>query len=433
MAGICRDVTARKRIEERERFLSEAGRILATTLEPDSAVRQLARIVVPYLADWCGIQVIDEHGSAEPVEVAHRDPARVELAWRLMHRGPWRLTSESAAASIESGPALVPYVTGEMIAEVAQDDEHRALLEQLGLRSVITVPLQARGGVRGALTLGTAESGRIFAEEDVRAAEDIASWAALALDNAKLLAEAESASAAADRARRRLEALAEISADLASELEPGAALRRLAQKVVESMADYCVTYSYDGVSIQREGFAHRVAEKHDLVQRLSDSGQPIAADDVGVGPVIRTGEPMLAADVTPESIRNAGLGTEYEKAVLALQPRSAMIVPLRTRGRIVGAITFATTGDSERHYDANDLAFAMELAGRTALLVDNARLYAEAKAAVAARDEMIQVVSHDLRNPLQSIATAAALLQRDGPAQHRHRSLETISLATGQM
>jgi PAS domain S-box-containing protein len=435
MIGICRDISARKRVEERERFLSEAGRILATTLEPDSAVRQLARIVVPYLADWCGIQVIDEHGVLQPVEVAHSDPSQVELAWRIMRRGHRaRGAPGGSEAAIASGrPTLVRKVTAEMIAEAALDEEHRALLEQLGLRSVITVPLQARGGIRGVVTLGTAESGRTYGEEDVRAAEDIASWAALALDNAKLLAETESAWAAAEKARRRLEALTEISVDLASELEPGAALRRLAQRVVDSMADYCVTYSYDGMSIAREGFAHRVAEKCDLVRRLSDSG-PLAADDtVGVGPVIRTGEPTLAPDVTPESVRRTGLSAEHEKAVLALQPRSAMIVPLRSRGRIVGAITFATTADSERRYDANDLAFAIELANRTALLVDNARLYAEAKAAIAARDDMIQVVSHDLRNPLQSISTAAALLQRDGAPERRRRSLETISIATSQM
>jgi PAS domain S-box-containing protein len=434
MAGICRDISARKRIEERERFLSEAGRILATTLEPDSAVRQLARVVVPYLADWCGIQVIDENGVLRPVEVAHSDPSQVELAWRVMRRGRRRRSlSESADASIDPRPSLVPQVTAEMLDEFAQDEEHRALLERLGLRSVITVPLQARGGLRGVVTLGTAESGRIYGEEDVRAAQDIASWAALALDNAKLLAEAESAWGAAEKARRRLEALTELSVDLASELEPGAALRRLAEKVVETMADYCVTYSYDGVAIRREGFAHRVPEKCELVRRLSDSGSPAPEDAVGVGPVIRTGEPTLAEDVTPESIRRTGLGADYEKAVLALRPCSAMIVPLRSRGRIVGAITFATTDDSDRHYDSHDLAFAVELANRTALLVDNARLYAEAKAAVAARDDMIQVVSHDLRNPLQSISTAAVLLQRDGPPDRRHRSLETISLATSQM
>jgi signal transduction histidine kinase len=119
--------------------------------------------------------------------------------------------------------------------------------------------------------------------------------------------------------------------------------------------------------------------------------------------------------------------------VRALEPLSAMIVPLNSRGRTVGAISFVTTRDSERRYDAEDLQLAVELANRAALLVDNARLYAEATSAVRARDDMIQVVSHDLRNPLQSISTAAAALGSNVPPEAQAKSLETIGLATVQM
>jgi signal transduction histidine kinase len=116
-----------------------------------------------------------------------------------------------------------------------------------------------------------------------------------------------------------------------------------------------------------------------------------------------------------------------------LAPISAIVVPLEARGRTVGAIALATTTDSGRHYGAADLELATALAGRAALLVDNARLYSEAKAAIDARDQMIAVVSHDLRNPLQSIATAAALLKIDPTPDRRTRSLQSIAVATAQM
>jgi signal transduction histidine kinase len=77
------------------------------------------------------------------------------------------------------------------------------------------------------------------------------------------------------------------------------------------------------------------------------------------------------------------------------------------------------------------LRLAMEMAKRTALLLDNARLYAEARAAIRARDDMIAVVSHDLRNPLQSISTSAALLKLSPTTSSRH--LESISIAVAQM
>lgn len=315
------------------------------------------------------------------------------------------------------------------------------------------VPLRFQARLLGKFMLYY-DSPHAFSQDEVALAEIVAGHVAFALEHRRIAAELEERLAsereareraeleaalreeserAAERARRRLQVLAELTEDLASELEPAAALQRLAQKVVESMADYCVTYSYDGASIAREGFAHRLAEKNELVRRLSDSGPPGLDDAIGVGAVIRSGTPTLATGLTPERIQETGLHPEHKKVVLALEPRSAMIVPLRSRGHPVGAITFATTADSERQYDSSDVDLAVELANRVALFIDNAQLYTEAKAAVAARDEMIRVVSHDLRNRLQSIATAAALLQRGGPPERRDRTLETISLATTQM
>ncbi len=435
MVGICRDITMRKRAEAGKAFLAEAGRVLATTLEPKSALRQLARLVVPYLGDWCSIYTADGPGPSTPVEVAHRDPAMVEMAWELVRRWPPRSASPGGVAGvIASGrSALIPEVTAEAIAAAAQDAEHAQHIERLGLRSLMTVPLKARGRVLGALSLGTAESRRTYGPEDLAAAEEIASWAAIALDNAALFAEAEEARGAAERARSQLQSLFEISGDLAASLDPGDALRRLADRIVETMADYCVTYSYDGTAIERQGLAHRLPAKVNLVQRLAELGEPRLDDAEGAGAVIRTGEAVLASDITEERVARSTQSAAHATAVLALAPRSAMIVPLRSRGRTLGAIAFATTADSERRYDAEDLRLATELAARAALLVDNARLYAEARAAVAARDDMIQLVSHDLRNPLQSISTAAALLQFDPPAERRARSLASITLATMQM
>ncbi len=198
------------------------------------------------------------------------------------------------------------------------------------------------------------------------------------------------------------------------------------------MADYCVTYSCDGTEIVREGLAHRVPGQLELVQRLAEVGPPRLDDPAGAGAVIRTGEPILASEINEAHLEQTTQSAAHRAAVRALAPRSAMIVPLRSRGRMLGAVAFAATADSGMRYDADDLKLALELADRAALLVDNARLYAEARGAVRARDDMIQLVSHDLRNPLQSIATAAALLQFDPPPERRARSLASITLATTQ-
>src|SRR5690606_14003499 len=100
-------------------------------------------------------------------------------------------------------------------------------------------------------------------------------------------------------------------------------------------------------------------------------------------------------------------------AVLRLDPRSTLIVPLQARGRTVGAMVLATTGPDAQHYGERELRLAEELAHRAALFVDNARLYREAEEAAAVRQDMMAVVSHDLRGPLNTIVTSCAILEHE--------------------
>jgi PAS domain S-box-containing protein len=433
MVGVCTDTTERKRLELSKEFLAEASRILATTLQPEITIKKLAQLVVPQLADWCIIQVVDDQGEIRPVELAHSDPQKVELGWQVASRWPVPSLDGSAATAVRTGEStLVPNIEPHMLATRAADGEHLETLKSLGLRSAITVPLKARGRKLGALTLLTAESRRVYGATDLRFAEEIASWAALAIDNAQLNRETENARAVAERSREFLQILARVSDDLASSLDPDAALKQLASRLVGSLADYCVTYSCDGTTIQRLGLAHRDASKLPQVEALCDAGPPMLEDTWGAGAVIRTGEAILAENISASLLEESVQNPDHLRAVKSLSPSSAMIVPLRARGRTLGAIALVTDDSSQRHYDQDDLKLARELASRAALLVDNARLYAQARAAIRARDDMIAVVSHDLRSPLQSISSAATLLEFESQGS-ANRSLEAIKLATAQM
>ncbi|MEX2125504.1 MAG: GAF domain-containing protein [Woeseia sp.] len=434
MVGVCTDISERKRLELSKEFLAEASRILTTTLKPEDTIRNLAQLVVPRLADWCIIQVVDDQGEIRPVELAHSDPEKIEIAWQIAQR--WRAPSEhgSAATAVRTGEStLVSHIEPHMLTARASDDEHLRILESFGLQSAITVPLSARGRKLGALTLLTAESKRVYDTTDLRFAQEIASWAALAIDNAELHRETENARAVAERSREFLQILAKVSDDLASALDPDAALKQLASRLVGTLSDYCITYSSDGTTIKRLGLAHCDAAKLPLVEALCEAGAPTLDDQWGAGAVIRTGEAMLTEDVSLEMLRERTQNARHLQAVQALAPCSAIIVPLRARGRTLGAIALVTAAESQRHYDQDDLKLARELASRAALLVDNARLYGQARAAIRARDDMIAVVSHDLRSPLQSISSAATLLEFESQGGSADRSLEAIKLATSQM
>jgi len=427
-------LSAEQQSRKAREFLAEASRVLATTHNPAETVRHLAHILVPRLADWCIVQVADERGAIRPVEVAHKDPAKVELAWQVARR--WRMPSGDGTAmrAVRNGEAtLVPRVDREMLARRAADPEHLHVLESLGLRSAITVPLQARGRILGALTVMSAESGRTYGPDDLAFIGEIASWAALALDNGQLYRQAEDARTVAERARERLQVLAEVHDDLASSLEPDAALKLLARRLAGRVADCCFTYAFDGRTIRRVGMAHADPARTAHIEAVAVADPPSLEDDWGIGRVIRTGEPVLDTEVRLDRLAEQLRSESLLRALHSLAPRAVLLVPLRARGRTVGAIALVADGSSSRTFDTDDLELARELASHAALLVDNSRLYAEARTAIRARDDMIAVVSHDLRNPLQTIASAATVLQLDVPADRRDASVASIRVATEQM
>ncbi len=173
---------------DRQRFLAEAGELLAGSLDPETALDQLAALSVRNIADWCGIEMVDERGELHSVVVAHADEAKVELARQLRERYPVDPSSETGVPNvIRTGKTeLYPEVPDEMLAESAQNEEHLRHLRELGIRSAMIVPLRARGRVFGAITFVASSLDRRYDTADVELAEDLARRAALAVDNAML-------------------------------------------------------------------------------------------------------------------------------------------------------------------------------------------------------------------------------------------------------
>jgi serine phosphatase RsbU (regulator of sigma subunit) len=188
---IIEDVTVSRRAATRMEFLARAGQILASSLDYEQTLRNVAGLAVPQIADWCAVDLFDEDGMREHVTVAHADPQKVQLARRLREMEPEELNPEQGLGLVrETGvPALYTDITEEMVQRAARDEEHQKLLQQVGLRAALIVPMVARGRTLGALTLVSAESGRTFDQGDVEFAEQVAVRAALAVDNARLFAE----------------------------------------------------------------------------------------------------------------------------------------------------------------------------------------------------------------------------------------------------
>ena len=167
-------------------FLAQASSELGSTLDYRETLTRLARLVVPQLADWCSVQIVED-GELRTLAVTHVDPGKVAFAEELQRRYPPDPAAERGAPHvIRTGASeLHAHVTDEQLRLAARDDEHLRLIRELGLVSGLTVPLTGRAGTFGALTLVAAESGRHYDEADLAFAEDLAARAAVAVENAR--------------------------------------------------------------------------------------------------------------------------------------------------------------------------------------------------------------------------------------------------------
>jgi PAS domain S-box-containing protein len=192
------DVTERLALLEAERearvradFLAEAGVLLDASLDYEETLRNVARIAVPRVADWCSVSVLDEEGVLREVATAHVDPAKVAVAEELNRRFPAPPDAPTGAPHVaRTGVTEVTReITDEMIEAGVPDPEQRRLIRALGLRSAIVAPLRAGDRIFGALALVNAESGRLFDPPDVQLAEELARRAGGAIENARLYTE----------------------------------------------------------------------------------------------------------------------------------------------------------------------------------------------------------------------------------------------------
>jgi signal transduction histidine kinase len=396
-------------VEEHLPFLAAASDILGSSLDYESELQRVARLTVPALADWCVVDLLGEDGCLHRLAIVHRDPAKAEIAADLMQRYPiiapdqphtiWRVLPTGS-------PWFDPDVNETRFVTQARDAEHLALLRRLGFAAEMVLPLVARDNCLGVITLVLADDSRRYGPRDLALAQELARRAALAIDNARLYAEAQAA-----EANQRF--LASASAVLASSLDYEETLSQVAHLAVPHLADWCTVYlrQQDG-SISRLAMAHGDPAHTGVAREVQErfTLDPDAA--TGVPHVVRTGEALLRAEATATMLAADADRPDQQAAALAdLQIRSWMCVPLSARDRTFGAMSFVAAG-SGRRYRAADLALAEDLARRAALAIDNARLYQEAQDAIRARDQFLSIAAHELRNPVTVLKGAAELLNR---------------------
>ncbi|MDQ1437904.1 MAG: hypothetical protein QOK43_1533 [Acidimicrobiaceae bacterium] len=168
----------------RQAFLADASKLLATSLDYEDTLARIVRLSVPALADTAAVHLWDA-GDLRLVALAHEDPDGERIMRALSARDGDRATDPTMLEVADKGESVLsPEIPQDIWPDLAEDDEHQRLLEQLGTTSAMLVALSARGRPLGLLSLGMAQSGRHFDEDDLHLVEDLAGRAAVAIENA---------------------------------------------------------------------------------------------------------------------------------------------------------------------------------------------------------------------------------------------------------
>jgi len=228
--------------------------------------------------------------------------------------------------------------------------------------------------------------------------------------------------------------LSEASLRLAASIDYQETLDTIVELAVPNIADWCAIDLVDEAGeIVQAAIAHRDPQKLAWVRDLNRRFATSRDAPTGAPRVIRTGSPELFSDITEEILAQAIQDPDLLSIVRRLDLRSSMVVPLRARDRILGALTLVSSAPGRRYTEA-DLGLAQELGARAALAVDQARLLREtqearrdAERSSLAKDEFLATVSHELRTPLNAILGWAKLL-RSGrfPVTRLEHGLEVI-------
>ncbi|MFJ9522450.1 SpoIIE family protein phosphatase [Kitasatospora sp. NPDC101801] len=411
------DVTARYRAEseaaryqQRLALLNEASTRIGTTLDLARTAQELAEVAAPGLADTVVVEVLDSlargESAAPPspadrsavlrrmafhtvpgsamtplaaVDSVHRYPPSAPYAWALAHRRP----------------VLLPAVEGSAMHWFSDTPQLTERMRAEGVRSLMVVPLIARGAAVGVAAFYRNLTERRYDAEDLALAGELAARAAVAVDNALLYTrerdaarQRQQALEEAHAAQQRLLLLNEASTRIGTTLDLHRTARELVEVVLPRFADFVTVDLLESV-LEGEEPAPPPDDGPAMLRAVAVG--EVQGSVVMAGAADPVGEASKSAQLYAESLRTRRsiLVTQVDEAALhrivaapdrvapslAAGVHSYLMVPLLARGVVLGGAEFIRTGTTPEPFTEDDVALAEELAARAAVCMDNARLY----------------------------------------------------------
>jgi GAF domain-containing protein len=378
---------AKKRLS----FLGRASDVLATSLDTERTLTQLADLVVPELADWCAVDFLEPDGSIANLTFLHAAEGRRRRTAPIPQpRHPH--VRRGVRPVIQSGRSqLYPEIPEGLLVEAGDGKE-------LGLSSIIVAPLSARGRTFGALTLVVSRSRRRYTRDDLLLAEEVAERAALAIDNTRLHGSEGLARRAAELAAERTGILQQVTALLSGSLTP------------EDIAEVLVSDGIGAVGAVG-GLVAVVSEDRRSIEVMRSFGFERSKLEGWNGPLdaplpipeaLRAGTPIV---VTSQGDRERRYPLLADSAPLV--DHSLVCLPMIAGGHPLGGI--AVTFGETRTFSPDELDFMMALARQGAQALDRARLFAE-------RDRVARTLQRGLLPPELSVIPGLEIAASYQPA-----------------
>jgi PAS domain S-box-containing protein len=411
------DVSARVRTEAHRRFTADVATVLAASLDYQRTLASIAELAIAHLADTCTVHVPTGSDELELLTLASRDPETAdtlrELARQLV------LDPDATAGPVmvyrTRKPQMWRVVTDGMLREAVPNADQRAVLHQLGLRSAMMVPVATPSRTLGVLSLGSFTQGRHFSAADLQLAEELGTFAAYAIDHARLYAAAQREREAAEHAAARTSRLQAITAALSDSWSPHEVGSIVVEQGMAALGAHAGSVAHicdDGATMEVLYAAGHAPELLDANHRIPlDSPFPLTD-------VARSGEELFLATTEERERRYPHLAEGRPR----LGHGPMLVLPLHVEARVIGALGLnfsdgASIGAADRAFAATlarqcaqalERTQLLEAERRSRALIEAARL--EAEQANRTKTDFLAVMSHELRTPLNAIAGYTELL-----------------------